>query len=869
MSEGLDQKTKKGKASEREGYSTVYFVNHSHMDNSWGGTPRDCLEKNLAIIEEVVKSCELFPDFYFSMENVYPLQEFARRYPEQLNRIDKLIKGGKLEVGGAYVHPTVDYCFDELIARNFSLGKAWLKQTFSYDTKVVLEEDTPGHTLQTPQLLKRAGVRYYKISRGPPSIFYWVSPDGSAVLTYLAEYSWSHHSLLGYSSEETVKRLPGEIEKARSNYRITNLMIPDGDDWTSPNLTLLEIIRTWNETKGKPLLKLGTVTEFLSSVEREQSIPVVTGDMPNLWVGVAAVQADTIRRLRRIQNIIFSAEEFMAISSLLGSDHNYKDIQDAWRLALLVADHNWGGKEPGEYGEFCDEEKARYVKQAATLCMKQLEKALESITSRVDTTSSDKDEVPLIVFNQLPWKRSDLVEFEVDTGADPMKIQIRSQDGTYIPSQASIITSDDERRKIHVAFVADEVPPAGYKTYFIDFNGSSEKVESLLNAERNVIENRFYRVEIDPRGRGIARFLDKERGVEIGGERECSLGPLRFSFILNELFGMGLRLNVRKIPTVLDRTNDLITVVPTGEFFRAGDFPCNITVIENGPVKATILIEGKFIDSVKRQEITLYDKLNRVDLKTSIDWSGKNFVALMLTFPLNLESSSNTVVNVPYGAVNLTDVAPGFWVKPSDPIQFKVRGVQHWIDNADSGGGAMLSTNWPCFDFTMTTSAVVLWAMDSENSFFSGQRYRQKGIHTLVFSLMPHQGGWRMAQAYKNGLSTTFPLIPVMTSQHSAFLPREMSFMKIEGSNIVVTALKKADDDRGYILRVYEAEGKERSFTIEFYRDVKECWETNLLEEDVKGLTFYKKQVDLRISPYEIKTIRILFKESGGTTVQQ
>ena len=865
MSEGVDQKQRRANAEDKEGYSTVYFVNHSHMDNSWGGTPKDCLERNLAIIEEVVKSCELFPDFYFSMENVYPLQEFVRIHPEQVNRIEKLINTSKLEIGGAYVHPTVDYCFDELIARNFSLGKSWLKRTFNYDTKLVYEEDTPGHTLQTPQLLKRAGVRYYKISRGPPSIFYWVSPDGSAVLTYLAEYSWSYHSLLGYSSEETLRRLPAEIEKARRSYRISNLMIPDGDDWTSPNVTLLEIIRTWNESKGKPVLKLATVSEFLSSVERDQSIPVVTGDMPNIWVGVAAIEAETVRRLRRLQNIIFSAEEFMAISSLLGSDHNYKDIQDAWQLALLTADHNWGGKEPREYGEFCDEEKMRYIKQASTLCMKQLEKSLESITSRIDTTSSDKDEVPLIVFNQLPWTRTDLVEFEVDNQADPMKIQIRSQDGTYVPSQASVSFDDDRKKRIRVAFVAENVPGTGYKTFFINFSGLSEKVESLLNAERNVIENRFYLVEVDSAGRGIARFVDKDRGVEIGGEKECSLGPMKFRFMLNEIFGMGLKLSIKKIQTVLDRTNDVITAVPTGEFFRAGDFPSTVTVIENGPVKATILIEGKFIDSVRRQEITLYDKLNRVDMKTSIDWLGRNYVALMLTFPLNLESSSNTVVNVPYGAVNLTDVAPGFWVKPTDPLQFKVRGVQHWVDITDSGGGATLSTNWPCFDFTMTTSAVILWAMDNEDSFFSGPRYRQRGTHTLTFSLTPHQGGWRMAQAYRQGLSTTYPFIPVMTSQHSAFLPREMSFMKIEGSNIVLTALKKAENGRGYILRLYEAEGKERSFTIEFYRDVKECWETNLLEEDTKGLTFYKKQVDLQIPPYEIKTIRVLFREIGGT----
>jgi alpha-mannosidase len=863
MSTGVDKEKREKKG--RAGFDHVYFVNHSHMDISWGGTPRECLERNLEIIDDVVKTCEEHPEFRFSLENVYPLSEYAKRYPEQAGKIDELIKTGKLEVGGTYIHPTVDYCFDECIARNIYFGKSWLKQTYDYDTKLAYEEDTPGHALQMPQLLKKAGIRYFKVSRGPQSIFYWVSPDGSSVLTYLAEYSWSHHSLLGYSPEETLSRLPAELEKARKSYNISSLMIPDGDDWTHPNLELLEIINAWNEKIGSPDLKLGTTQEFLSSIENERGIPLITGDMPNQWVGVAAIEAEIVRRLRKIQNAIFSAEEFTAISSLLGSEHNFKDLQEAWRLILLTSDHNWGGKDPSAHGEFCDEEKLRYIKQAATLSVKQLEKALENISSKIDTTSSNSDEIPLVVFNQLPWERTDIVEFEIDNEADPDKTQVRSQDGEYVPSQATAIAGEQEKKKIHLSFVAEAVPPTGYKTYFINFNESSQRVESLLAAEKNVLENRFFRVEIDPKGRGINGFIDKERGVEIGGERECSLGPMKFKFMLNELFGLGLKLSVKRIPTVLDRATDLITAGPTGEIFRAADSPSTVTVIEDGPVKATILVEGKFIDSIKRQEITIYDRLNRIDLRTTIEWSGKNFVAVMLVFPLNLESATNTAINVPYGAVDLTDVAPGFWVKPTDPVQFKVRGVQHWVDMTDSGGGATLSTNWPCFDFTMTTAAVMLWSMDSENSFFYGTRYRQKGTHTLNFSLTPHVGGWRMSQAYRHGPDIAFPLIPVITSQHSAFLPREMSFMKIEGSNMILTALKKADDEKGIIIRVYEAEGKERSFTIEFYREIKECWETNLLEENTKALTFYRKSAELTAFPYEIKTIRVVFKEIGET----
>jgi alpha-mannosidase len=73
--------------------------------------------------------------------------------------------------------------------------------------------------------------------------------------------------------------------------------------------------------------------------------------------------------------------------------------------------------------------------------------------------------------------------------------------------------------------------------------------------------------------------------------------------------------------------------------------------------------------------------------------------------------------------------------------------------------------------------------------------------------------------------------------------------------------MKKADDEKGFILRVYEAEGKERSFTVEFYREIKELWETNLLEENTKTLTFYRKSAELTALPYEIKTIRVIFKE--------
>jgi alpha-mannosidase len=865
MTEEARGKRKEEKDESGNQYDVVYFVNHSHMGNTWGGTPKECLGKNLDILDEVLKACKEHPEFRFSQENVYPLYEFVNKYSGCTGEVSDLLKSGRLEVGGAYVQPIVDYCFDECIARNLYYGKGWLKRSLDHDTEVVYEEDAPGHTLQTPQLFRKSGVRYLKISRGPLSIFHWVGPDGSALLTYLTDPSWSHSALLGESAEETLTRLPEELRKAREKFKMSSLMIPDGYDWAFPNLNLVEIVRSWNEKVDKPKLKIGTVQDFLSFVEKKERISTVSGDMPSQWASVSAIEAETIRRLRSIHNMAFSAEEFMSISTLLGNEHDFKALEEAWRLILLTVEHNWGGKDSTKHGELSDEEKLGYIKEARNIFKKQFQKALERIAAAIDTTSeSGEDEVPLVVFNQLPWARTDLVELEINSGLDPERIQVIAHDGGYIPSQANAVGEDDGRR-IRLTFVAEDVPPSGYKTYFIHFKASPVETETLLRAEDNILENRYLRLEIDPNGRGIAHLFDKERGMEIGGEKECRLGSAKLNFVLNELFGLGLKLNVKRVPTATDGDAFQITADRTGEIFRVGNYPSAATIIEDGPVKATVRIEGKFVGSIRRQDITVYDKLKRVDLTTSIDWNGKNSVAVMLMFPLNLESGSRTVVNVPYGVTELTDVVPGFWFDSTDPTQFKVRGVQHWVDIADSGGGAAILTNWPCFDFTMTQGAVILWSTDSDESFFSGERYRQKGVHTLTFSIMPHRGGWRMSQTYRHGLSLAFPLISMITSQHSAELPKEMSFIEVEAKNVVVTAVKQAEDGKGLVLRMYEAEGLEKNFEVRFFGDIEESWETTLLEENRKKLIHRDRRINISISPYEIKTIRIVFKKISET----
>ena len=52
------------------------------------------------------------------------------------------------------------------------------------------------------------------------------------------------------------------------------------------------------------------------------------------------------------------------------------------------------------------------------------------------------------------------------------------------------------------------------------------------------------------------------------------------------------------------------------------------------------------------------------------------------------------------------------------------------------------------------------------------------------------------------------PVDVIAGTYHGGKLPAEMSALSVSEKNIQVTALKRAEDENGYILRCYETDGK-------------------------------------------------------------
>jgi alpha-mannosidase len=116
----------------------------------------------------------------------------------------------------------------------------------------------------------------------------------------------------------------------------------------------------------------------------------------------------------------------------------------------------------------------------------------------------------------------------------------------------------------------------------------------------------------------------------------------------------------------------------------------------------------------------------------------------------------------------------------------------------------------------------------------------------------------------RHGYEYNYPLTAVVMTAHAGSLPAEHSFASVSPENVVLTAVKKAEDSKGLIFRAYEWAGKDA--TVEFHvpPGAKGATVTNLMETaEGSELPVAGDVVKAPIHPYEILTIRVDYPGGG------
>jgi alpha-mannosidase len=83
--------------------------------------------------------------------------------------------------------------------------------------------------------------------------------------------------------------------------------------------------------------------------------------------------------------------------------------------------------------------------------------------------------------------------------------------------------------------------------------------------------------------------------------------------------------------------------------------------------------------------------------------------------------------------------------------------------------------------------------------------------------------------------------------------------VEVKSENVVLTAMKKAEDDDDLILRFYEWAGKETDVRMQLPPGALSAQDADLMERPVGALPVASGVVTVHTKPYEIKTVKVRF----------
>jgi len=512
----------------------------THQDLGWIDEIEKCVVmRDTQWITPFMHRLEEEPAFEMDIEQASIIQEYLIRHPEKKQEITQRLHEGRMLIGATYTQPYEEMYFSESLARQFYLGKLWLKKEFDgYNATSYYNSDVPGRAMQMPQLLAKAGVENMFISRHERGVFDWCSPDGSRVTTYSPGHYIDFYNILGKTNEEALRALaeqaliwsegyndvPGEQTVMPAVLNFEFIWDP------KPVENLDPFIRFWNSLEkveneqgerlqpDLPEIKFSTLDKFFSQIRKSTKvIPSITGERPNVWIYIHGPSHHwALDHSRQADILLPAAEKFATADALLtGSFARYPvdRFARAWE-SKIYPDHGWGGKG----GQSTDDIFLMRYADARAKAESLMGNALQSLAGKV-RTSGEKG-IPVIVFNSLNWDRSGMVSVQMNFDGNAAKsIRLLDKTGKEVPVQLDNIVRNDAAylNSADISFVASDVPSMGYDTYYIKL-AQEENAQAVDDAPKRLIrtnefENEFYRAKLADGG--LASLYDKALGKEL------------------------------------------------------------------------------------------------------------------------------------------------------------------------------------------------------------------------------------------------------------------------------------------------------------------------------------------------------------------
>ncbi len=772
----------------------LYLVGNAHLDPVWQWRWQEGSAEAKATVRSALDRMQEFPEFRFvcSSASVYQwVEEFA---PEMFEELKQRVREGRfIVVGGWHVQPDCNLPSGEAYARQSLYAQRYFQETLGVTAKVGYDVDSFGHNAMLPQILKKSGMDSYIFMRPSPAekpmehnLFDWISPDGSKVTTYriLDPYCFNCKTM-----EELESRIAYLNEKSATDTELLPFFYGVGNHGGGPTIRNLELLREYKEKHPEVELTYSDLTDFFEAVRAEGELPEHHDDLQHHAAGCYATVSHVKDGIRRSEVNLIAAENYAQLAhALCGRKPKNEAFREAWKNVCFLHFHD--SMDGCSIKEVHDDARYQYGAALNTAAVAE-NNALQTISWAIDTSDSSLG-LPVVVFNPHGFVVEDTVQVNMQCSA------VRDADGKLIPSQVVHSTTLECYWRQDTVFRA-KVPALGYAVYYLT-REETDKPYYLVTPYENsavtatpfagvltanehggpVLENEFCRIQFEPYSGYITSFVDKSTG------KERITGRAAVPVVIDEYYHDTWSHAKNFFTDAMARFSD-----------------ARVTVVERGPVQATVKVVSRYNDSTLTQYFTLEAGSDKLKVRAVADWH-ERFKMLKLAWPMAVENPE-AYYEIPFGVIQ----------RPADGEEEP--GLTWTAVKGRSGGYALLNSN--TYSSSISGGTIYQTVLRSpiygdhggprtEESEFTGQ-----GRFEFAYELMPVSDSW--VPAIRAAKVLNKPLTNIIENWHKGYLPEKVyGGLSVSAPNVILSAVKRSEDGLGLVLRLYETDGVDTEITV-------------------------------------------------------
>lgn len=886
----------------------IHVIPHSHWDREWYFTTSRSKVYLMKDLGDVLNTLENDPEFKYFMVDAQGslLDDYIKWRPQDKERISKLVNDGRLVIGPWYTQTDQLVISGESIVRNMYYGMKRC-ESFGKYMNVGYVPDSFGQSGNMPQIYRQFGIEDTLFWRGVSddmvkhTDYNWRGDDGSVVFTTQIPFGYYIGGNIPEEPEENEEFWQKEcLEKAGGRSATRHIYFPNGFDQAPVRTNLPQLVKERNEKDPENEYVISCIEDYIKDVKSENpELEEVQGELViakhmRIHKSIFSSRSDLKVMNTQIQNYVTNVmEPLLTISYNLGNEYPHEAVAEIWKLLFENAAHDSIGS---CISDTANEDVYVRYKQARDIAVNLVE-----LHSRLIATNVKNDaDMTFTAINTLPQKRKDTVivktyvpggKFAIidEKGNDVDYTIIKSRDLTdYVLSQTIMLDPSrkfyvpDQVLEVTMAIKANDVPALGYVQYSIDTQKDSHKE----TADKKVLENKYYTIEVEENG--SLTIVDKANNVtyknqgilvENGDDGDSfNYSPPRKDM---EVFSNESKCTVKISGSdIYDQAEIHFDMVVSADLDERAEGKVSVTML----VDMTVALrkDSKVIDfNVKVDNKGLSHRLCVLfdsQIVSAFNYADQQFGLIKRPnyyekeMKLYMESMNNKTEKKA-GIQELANWAndQSTWQEP--PIS--IEPTQSYVSLTDGKTGIAVIPQGVREYEVLDDSKIRLTLfrtygfMGKENLIYrpgraSGERIIETPAAQLLkemefnFGFTSYAGDINdsdidtLAKQYNTNLEVY--TYAEFLNGRLIFSQREIegqnakihSLFETEG-NLVVSAVKKAEEDDGYIIRLYNGKDhKDLDDKIKFNFDIKEAYYTNLKEEKTEEIKVENNTISVK-----------------------